>query len=242
MDETTNPMPEEQLPAGEQAPAEGPPLVEGQMEEPVASVGPEFIVGEIEDDLPLLKQIETELVRSIPKVYHAEVDRHVIKGMKIMFDERTSSVIRDAFENLKQAPSESVAMGVAALMSIIDKETKGPLNPETLIPAALILMCQALDFLAKGNKVELTEELVAETTQKLLAYMMQKMNITPEKVEAVKGALAQAQQGGEQGMPPGGAPAPGIVEQQQQQAAPPAPPAPPAGGEGIIGQQQGAMQ
>ena len=194
----------------------------------------EGVVGTIEDDLPILKQIETELMRSIPTSYHAEVDRHVIKGMKIMFDPRTSDKIKQAYDDLDQAPSEGVAMGIAALTTIIDKETPGPLNPETLVPAAIILMCQALDFLAKSNEVELTDELVAETTQKLLSYMMQKLGLTPEKVAAVKAAVAQAeaQGAGEQG---------GIVEEQAGQMPPGqggAPPAPPPPGGGLIQQQQ----
>jgi hypothetical protein len=215
-------------------PAEQPmPAPEQPMPEQEQSAGPEFIVAEIEDDLPLLKQIETELIRAIPTVYHAEVDRHVIKGMKVMFDERTSKLVRKVIDDLQQSPSEAVAMGIAGLVSIIKNETKGPMRTETLIPAALILMCQALDFLAKGNKIELTEELVAETTQKLLAYLMQKLGITPEKVAAIKGALAQAQQQGEGGeMPPEGMPPEqGIVNQQT--APPPAP-----GGGGLIQQQQ----
>jgi hypothetical protein len=153
--------------------------------------------------------------------------------MKVMFDERTSKLVRKVIDDLQQSPSEAVAMGIAGLVSIIKNETKGPMRTETLIPAALILMCQALDFLAKGNKIELTEELVAETTQKLLAYLMQKLGITPEKVAAIKGALAQAQQQGEGGeMPPEGMPPEqGIVNQQT--APPPAP-----GGGGLIQQQQ----
>jgi hypothetical protein len=209
---------EEQAPIAEPpvegAPIEEPPMDAAPVEEPlIEGAQQSATVTQVQDDHPKLKRIETELMKSIPTVRHADIDRIVLAGMAIMFSKGSHAKINAVMDGLKQSPSEAVAMGIAALISIIDKETKGPLPPPALVPAALILMCQALDFLQKANKVELTDELIAETTQKMLSYMMQKMGLTPEKVAQLKQQLASTQSGQQTGPPTEGGVAPVAPEQ-----------------------------
>ena len=74
------------------------------------------------------------------------------------------------------------------------------------IPAATILLCEALDFMEKAGKVQVNPNTLAQAMQALASSLLQLFGVTPDKLQ---GALQQAQ--GQQ------------ATQQPQQATPSAP-------------------
>lgn len=169
---------------------------------------------QVADDHPKLRMIQEQLMQKVPPELHSAVDRIVIAGMKMMFGKETHEKVMAQLEKLG-SPSDGVAMGIAGMLTMIAHAAKGPMPIPALIPASIILMCQALDFLAKSNKIELTNELIADTTKKLQSYMMQKLGLDANKIAEI-----QAQQGmppeGMQGAPQGGPQAPQGMPQDPQ--------------------------
>ena len=180
------------------------------------------------DDLPAVQKIENVITARIPPAMRSDVERLVTAGMHIMFDPKTSQLVMKQVEKPGD-PADNVAQGVAALMSILQGQSKGPFPVQAIMPAAILLMCQALDFLGKTNRMQVNDELVGKTYHDLSAYMMQKIGMTPDKLAKLKSS--------------GGAPAPGQPAGQPGQPGQPAgqPPAPagpaPAG---LLAQARGA--
>lgn len=112
----------------------------------------------------------------------------------------------------KGDPAVSIPEGVAALISILQSKAKGPMPAPALIPASVVLMCEAFDFLASAGKVQVTKELVGEAASNLIGFMAQKLGVNSNTVTQSKLQMARQkqQQGAQQ-------PAP-----QQPQGQPPA--------------------
>lgn len=161
---------------------------------------------------PILKQIMDQLVNGVPPNRRSDVERLVLAGMEVMFSPQMQAKIA---QQLKSAPPEqSVPEGVAALLSLMQTKTKGPLPPAALVPAALILMCEAFDYLSGAKLVQPTNEMVGKAAENMIAFMMQKMGITGAKIAEAKLQIQKMKQTRE--LPGGGDQRP-MPEQPQEQ-------------------------
>ena len=154
----------------------------------------------------IAREAQQQIEAHIPPQFRAPVERLVLAGMKVMFSPQTHEL---AMRQVQEAedPAAGAAVGVAALMSQLTSRVKGELPPPAIVPAALILLMEALAFLAEGGQVELTDEVVADATQDLAGYLMQKLGLTPDKVAAAQDVIRQ---GGAQSAPPAGPPDAGM--------------------------------
>jgi hypothetical protein len=138
---------------------------------------------------PITQKIVSGIMDGAPPKLRSSIDRIVTAGKRLMYDPQTHELMVKQLQTL-QAGNEAdrIAQGIAALISMIAEKSKGPMPQEAIPPAAQILMCDAIDFLAESGKIEVTEDLVAEATQELMGYVMQKLGIGPEQI-----AQAQAE-------------------------------------------------
>lgn len=168
---------------------------------------------------PILKQIMDQLVNGVPPNRRSDVERLVLAGMEVMFAPQMQAKIAQQLKSA--APEQSVPEGVAALLSLMQTKAKGPLPPAALVPASLILMCEAFDYLASAKLVEPSNEMVGKAAENMIAFMMQKMGITGAKIAEAKLQIQKMKQAKE--LPGGGDQRP-MPEQPQPQAAAPLPP------------------
>lgn len=110
-----------------------------------------------------------------------------------------------------------IGHGIVKLISIVIAESKRPkdlsdkIYPAS-IPAAIVLMCDAMEFLSK--RMPITPQLVADTTSAVTRGLYKLYGITPEMVRQ-----AMAQQPGQTA--PGAPPQPGAPAPQPGAPAPP---------------------
>jgi Ni,Fe-hydrogenase maturation factor len=125
---------------------------------------------------PITQKIVSGIMDGAPPKLRSSIDRIVTAGKRLMYDPQTHELMVKQLQTL-QAGNEAdrIAQGIAALISMIAEKSK-------------VLMCDAIDFLAESGKIEVTEDLVAEATQELMGYVMQKLGIGPEQI-----AQAQAE-------------------------------------------------
>jgi hypothetical protein len=178
-------------------------------------------------------QAREQLEAHIPPELQSAVERLVLAGRKAMFSQQTNELAMAEVEKHPEGPGAGAAVGVAALMSQLLGRVKGSMPAPAIVPAALILLMDALEFLDEGGVLQATPEVVSDATEDLAAYLMQKFGLTPDKVQEAQQLMQEgvaAREGG--GAPAAAGPGP---------AAPPGPPmpgsgAPPAGQRGLIGQ------
>lgn len=229
------PMDEEQKPAGLVGGARAPEAED--MAEPAEP--PEDASADAAEDMADGKggesaadESKAQIEAHIPPELKAPVERLVLAGMKAMFHPESHQLMLDELRSQGDDLGKGAAVGVAALMSQLLARVKGQLPQPAIVPAALILLMEALSFLDEAGQLEATPDVVAEATQDLAGYLMQKLGLTPDKVKEAQAVIAQ--QGGMGGPMPdeGGAP---------PAEAPPEvmPPEAPAGG-GLIQRARGA--
>lgn len=165
---------------------------------------------------PIIAKVQDSLRAHVPAQYRVAVQKIVMAGMTVMFSPQTHHLLLKGIQN-DTDPAHAVAMGVTQLITILFRESKGTMPIPAVAPAAILLCCQALDFMEKSGMVKVTPAIMDSVTQDVIAYLMQKVGLTPEKMSQI--AQHAAQGGGAPAAPPAAAPAPapqggGLVAQQ----------------------------
>lgn len=195
--------------------------------------GPEAAAseGDATADLQQIEQQVTEEVKKREPGLLTAVEKIVSAGMKVMVSPQMRDMVVKQFANAtpEQMP-QKIAQSIASLITILQQQSKGPMPQGAIVPAAVILMCRAIEMLGQAGRYPVTKETIAQTTQELLAYLMQKAGIKP---------------GAEQGAPIGAAagpgelrPGPGQGPTQAGMGGQGAAPQPPGG---LVAQQMGAQ-
>lgn len=187
--------------------------------------------GEGDSNDPAIAQVQDKVRQSIPPQFRVAVQKLVLAGQKIMYDPKTHHLMVQALQS-DSDPAHAVGMGVTQLMTMMWVQSKGTIPPPALIPAAILLVCEALDFCEQGKLLKPDNDMIANSVQVVVSYMMQKMGIKPGDMAKVAGI--QGQQPANTQTP--GAPASPQIAQQGQQ-----PPQPQTGGGGLIGQAMGGQ-
>lgn len=217
-----------QPPQQKGAPQKGAPV------QPSSAQGPTDPTGQgVDSQDPQIAQVQDAVRNSIPAQYRVAAQQIVLAGMKVMFSDQTHPLMMAALRSDSDL-AHGVGMGVTQLITLLFRQSKGQMPIPAIIPAAILLVCEALDFVEKAKIGQVTPQVIAQAVQVVTAYLMQKMGLTPQKISQIAHQNAQGQ--------PGVAP---IQGQDPMQAAAqagggaPQPPTPPQGG-GLVQQQMGA--
>lgn len=160
---------------------------------------------QLADDMPEIRAIEEQLLAKVPPQLRGAVERLVVAGMKLMFSPQMRQAVMAQLQG--GATPEKVAQGIAGLISVLQGQAKGQVPQPALIPAAVILACQALDFLGKGGQMQVTKDTIGQTVQAVVAFLAQKMGVKPGGMPPQPGAQSgnvAGLQDGAGGQIPGG--------------------------------------
>jgi hypothetical protein len=147
----------------------------------------------MQNENAVLARVEQAIMAKVDPKAKSAVMRIVAAGMKVMFSQQTHELMLQTI-NKPGDMIENVADGVAELMILMYKQSRGTMPVDAAIPASVILLCHALDYMAKAGKIQISNDVVAQATKAMMAYLMQRMGITPDKMQAV-GAKAQQMAG-----------------------------------------------
>lgn len=115
--------------------------------------------------------------------------RIVAAGMKIMFDEKTHHLMLEAID--QPGPIEQrLANGILGLIGILWRESKGSIPPELIIPAAMVLLAEAADFLNKGG-MTVTPEQFGTANERLIDMIFNQAGVSSDKIAAAGAGAAQ---------------------------------------------------
>lgn len=159
---------------------------------------------------PILKQIEQGIEEKIPAEMKDAYLAIVVAGMQIMFSKETSKLM-DQTLAMPGDQVTNISQGVAKLMILIYNESKkgaqdkGGMDVRMAVPAAITLLCQALDYWEATKGGQVTPEVAAEATKQTMKATLKAFGIGEDKI--AKTIEAGQQQGG--AADPGAAPAAG---------------------------------
>lgn len=82
-----------------------------------------------------------------------QLDRIVLAGLKVMFSKQSHPMMMEVMQGPDPVPYK-LSQGVCGLLGLLMRESKNSLPPNLLVPAGMILMAHAAEFLRKaGTKV-----------------------------------------------------------------------------------------
>jgi hypothetical protein len=132
----------------------------------------------------VLSRVENGIMSKVDPKDVPVVNRIVVAGMKIMFSQATHSLMLEAI-NKPGDLVENVGMGVADLMILMYRQSRGTMPIGPAVTSSVVLLCHALDYLAKSGKIQISNDVVASATKAMMAYLLQKMGVSPEKMQAL---------------------------------------------------------
>jgi hypothetical protein len=149
-------------------------------------------------DDPLLIQTEKSIEQSVPPEHKQMFDSIVLAGMNVMFSKETASLMEQQLDEGGDIVS-NVSDGVAKLIMIVFNESKQDVNafmPASVL-AAVVLMCQALDYAEQTRGAQVTPEIVAQCTKQTQLKVLKTFGVSEEQVNQVAASgMQQMQQGG----------------------------------------------
>lgn len=173
---------------------------------------------------PQLQAVEQAVQQHVAPDQVNAFQRIVAAGEKIMYSDQTRHLLQSQLAQ-KAEPTEIAGQGVAKLMGLMYKESKGTMPMKAAVPAAQVLLCEALDFMEKAGVVQVSDDLIAQATKAMMAYLLQVFGFKKQQIARYMQAGMDAH--GEQGAMPASADA-GAG-------------APPAAAGGIVNSAQGAQ-
>lgn len=127
------------------------------------------------------------------------INKLVAAGQKVMYGEKSRGMMIKELGDGRDP--EKIGAGVAKLVAILFNESKKTAPMQALIPAAVLLMCEGLNFLEEAGTVQVTNEFLSECTMAMGSNVAQMFGATPDKLQ---GFVDQGKSG--QGAAPGAAP------------------------------------
>ena len=130
---------------------------------------------------PLLKKTEQAVTEKMPANLKAGFSKAVTVGLKIMYSDQGQNIMKDQL--MKSGDyANNAAEGTAKLLGEMYKQSKMTMPMTIGIPAATVLMCEALDFIEQAGKIQVTPDLLAEATKALSAYVLQLFGVSQDKL------------------------------------------------------------
>jgi hypothetical protein len=141
---------------------------------------------------PLLQQTVQQIQAKVPPDLMPTFQRIVLAGEKVMYAPQTHAMMVNQLKgNPNQA--EAVGEGIAKLFAILLHESKGTLNMKAAMPAMVVLLCDALDFMEQTMGVKVTPQLLAAATKEMGSALLQVMGVTPDKLNQMMAKVQQQQ-------------------------------------------------
>jgi hypothetical protein len=140
---------------------------------------------------PLLEQVIQAITAKVAPDQQKAFNRIVVAGMKLMYADKTEAMLRKQMDSAE--PPIAAGQGAAKLVGLLLAKSKGTAPFKAMIPAGVVLTCEALDFMEKAGKAQLTPDLVSEAVQEFGSAVLQVIGVTPEKLDQMMARIPDAQ-------------------------------------------------
>lgn len=140
----------------------------------------------------MLQKVEAGILEKADPRTVPAIQKIVKAGKKVMYSEQSRTLFLDEMKN--GADPEAIGAAVAKLMGLLSNQAKGTIQPDVLIKAATLLMCEGLQFLEDAGTVTVDADFLAASTKAMGSAVLQLLGASPEQLSGLlqgKGAPAQ---------------------------------------------------
>jgi len=152
--------------------------------------------------MTLLEKTKQKIEESVPEKAKKMFTTIVANGMKLMWSKETHQTMREYIRESVQSPEtipDAVAAGIRGIIRMLLQASKTKPDPNEIFygasyPAALVLMCDALEFVEVSKKIPITNDIIAETTKAVVAQLNALYGIKKETLDAAMQHAQKTQQ------------------------------------------------
>lgn len=140
----------------------------------------------------LVKQVEAQIEQRLRAGVRESYQKIVIAGMKYAMNGGEKSILAQ----LKDSENvlEDVVQGAIGLVGVLRRSAKGAMPVDAMIPAAMTLMLEALDYAERAGMIEIDKATIDQATQLFVETLLPKLGLTPEKLEEMTSRVHQVMQ------------------------------------------------
>lgn len=131
----------------------------------------------------LLKAAEQKIESQLTQKTRSNYLRIVTAGMKLALKDGPNSIIASLKKS--QNPLDDCVNGVIGLMSLLFRESNGTMPMNAMIPAASVLLIQALDFAARAGIMKVGKPELEHAIQSLVEKLLPKLGVTPDRLTSL---------------------------------------------------------
>lgn len=149
----------------------------------------------------MLSKAEQGIQSKLPANMQAALQKVVAAGLTIMYSPQLQQQ-RQAMIQKSGDPAQEAGQGAARLVSNLYQQSNKTMPPDVIVPAATIFALEFLDLLAKVGKVQITPDLIAQTTQNVADAVLPlikgpgfEQGVTQDKLAQALAMAKQKQQG-----------------------------------------------
>lgn len=129
----------------------------------------------------LIKQAEQQIEQRLKAGMREPVMKLVVAGMKVAMKGGPDSPLA----KLKQSENvlEDCVKGAVGLVNTLRRAAKGAAPVSALVPAAMILALQALDFAERAGVIKVTKEVLDQATELFTETILPAMGVSPAQMK-----------------------------------------------------------
>lgn len=148
-----------------------------QNSEPAKAGVPNGETGKLDYE-QMIADMETRLPENLKEAWN----RIMAAGMKFLFDQKTNPMVNEYLEGEGEIATK-IGEGSAGLIAFLDKEARGALPKELIIPAGMALMIEVVKYVQKAGIVEVTVQDFGNAVQIYLEKVLGVYGGTMEMME-----------------------------------------------------------
>lgn len=150
--------------------------------------------------MTLLERTKKKIEASVPDQYRKTFNAIVTNGMKLMWSDATHQNMKQYIQSSMQSAEDvphAVAQGLRGVIRMIldasPTKKDDPNDPfyAASYPAALVLMCDALEYVEKAKRIPVDNTLIDNTTKQTVAELNNFYGIHKEQLQTAMGAAKQ---------------------------------------------------
>lgn len=136
---------------------------------------------------PLLQKAEQAIQSRVKPQFQQQLASAIHAGLHILYAPQLQETLMHRVATSHNPPKDAAA-GATRMVYTLYQQSNGSLPPEILVPAAMIFAFEYLDLLAKTNGLQITPQIIDQTTTSTGEEMLTKMRITPQKLQQMQQA------------------------------------------------------
>jgi hypothetical protein len=137
--------------------------------------------------------VNTEEIQNsiqLPPELQDAYDRVVAAGMKVLFSKETHASMLEQLEAPGDMPTK-LGEGIARVIVFLFNESNGTMPQEVIVPAGILLVLKAAEFINKSNLGKVSDEEIGTAVEVMIDSLFEQFGEDRSQLDA---ALAQEEQ------------------------------------------------